>query len=206
MHHLSEQQPRWGAGLRRLRRIPSGDRSGHRVRQPGCGRPPPTGWLPIAAAPLAPAAYPPPAFLPAPTLPPPAAQPAATAFPPPAFNGAGGPVPTGLTVVVERAGRAVLEVPVTKSSLILGRSDVDSSGLPIFADVDVSGHDQELIASRRHAVLTFENGTVLLEDLNSGNGTFVENVGKLTPGLRQPLPLGTRFMLGRGGLAAYCRA
>ena len=51
--------------------------------------------------------------------------------------------------------------------------------------MDIDLDDQEaadrIWSSRQHAVITFENGTLTIEDLNSLNGTFV-NRTRVHPG------------------------
>jgi len=112
----------------------------------------------------------------------------------------------GTQLIVERrGGHLAMEVAITKPEMVIGRSDVDSAGMPVFPDIDLSEIDTELITSRRHAALFVEQGQVFLEDLGSANGTFVQNVGRLQPGQRHPIPAGTRVMLGRGGPVVYCR-
>jgi FHA domain len=63
-------------------------------------------------------------------------------------------------------------------------------GRPDDKPVDIDLEDQEptdrVWASRQHAVIVFENGQLLIEDLNSLNGTFV-NRSRVHPGQQRPL-------------------
>jgi hypothetical protein len=65
---------------------------------------------------------------------------------------------------------------------LLGRlSEADN----IKPEVDLSGFDNSGV-SRRHAQVTRTEGQVYLEDLDSANGTFLNEV-RLQPGLQHPL-------------------
>ncbi|MFQ6097341.1 MAG: FHA domain-containing protein, partial [Armatimonadota bacterium] len=79
------------------------------------------------------------------------------------------------------------EFRITKPALSIGRKRDNDICLP--SDPRIS---------RFHCRLTYQNGRYWIEDLNSGNGTFVGNV---RIGARVPLPTGTVMRIGRTHLA-----
>ena len=90
------------------------------------------------------------------------------------------------------------EIPLPgRPELVVGREDPMSNSFP---DVDLNPHGAlELGVSRRHALITHSGDQYYLEDLNSVNGTLL-NQRRLTPRVRQPLQAGDALMLGRLGL------
>lgn len=88
---------------------------------------------------------------------------------------------------------ALVEV-VFDGDLVLGRAVGD-----VTPDVDLTPYEaQELGVSRRHVKLTRESATVMVQDLGSANGTFL-NGQKLVP--YQPRVLRNEDELVLGGLA-----
>jgi hypothetical protein len=78
-------------------------------------------------------------------------------------------------VVINSGRRIELEA---NDDLLIGRKD---NARGIYPDVDLGldgGYDSGV--SRRHAVISFQGGAYMLEDLASANGTFV-NGHRLTP-------------------------
>lgn len=140
------------------------------------------------ARPVAPAAplsgippqpmYPPPqpvAPPPQPTYPPPPVAPPPVAVPPRTTL-----APARL--VVQPTGVAI-PLPAAPQALI-GRADPVSN---FFPDVDLTDYGGlELGVGRRHARLFVQGGQIMVEDLDSTNGTFL-NAARLSP--RQPTPL-----------------
>lgn len=132
-----------------------------------------------AARPVAPA----PAYggvPPQPAYPPP--QPVAPPAPPPA------PAPPPRTtlaparLIVQPSG-AVVPLPAAPQALV-GRADAVSN---FFPDVDLTDYNGlNLGVGRRHARLFVQAGQIMVEDLDSTNGTFL-NAARLSP--RQPAPL-----------------
>lgn len=75
----------------------------------------------------------------------------------------------GLRLIFPDTGQR-LALQITKD-LMIGRADEKRS---IFPDIDLGsygGYDAGV--SRRHAILSFQNNTCILKDLDSANGTFV---------------------------------
>ena len=100
--------------------------------------------------------------------------------------------PLGLRLTIPDSGRE-LNVPLTKG-VNVGRLDAASASFP---DVDLSSEGGlEKGVSRRHAKITRQGREVVIEDLGSINGTFL-NRKQLTPYLAQVLKSGDELQLGR---------
>ncbi len=149
--------------------------------------PPPPAPPPIAEVPVAPPVPPAPPPMPpvrepvaaeAPAPPAPAPTPAP---PPPA---AVGKLPEGAQpkLVVIRGQKIKQEFPIYDGHNFIGRADEK----PVDIDLEDQEPPDRIWTSRQHALITFEDGVLQLEDLNSANGTFV-NRTRVHPG--QPLKL-----------------
>ena len=57
---------------------------------------------------------------------------------------------------------------------------------PVDVDLEVQESPGRIWSSRHHAVVTCENGTLAIENLNSSNGAFVNRV-RVRPGRKLPL-------------------
>ena len=100
--------------------------------------------------------------------------------------------PLSLKLTIPDSRRDV-EVPLTKE-VTIGRLDPTSASFP---DVDLTRDDAlDKGVSRRHAKITRRGHEVLIEDLGSMNGTFV-NLKKLTPYLPEALRNGDQLQLGK---------
>jgi serine/threonine-protein kinase len=93
------------------------------------------------------------------------------------------------------AGTTELDVSfvLQKESNLLGRSDPQSN---IFPEVDLSKFDLETKVSRRHARIWREGETFLIEDLNSVNGTVINDAVRLAPRQPRVLESGDKLRLG----------
>jgi eukaryotic-like serine/threonine-protein kinase len=93
------------------------------------------------------------------------------------------------------AGTTELDVSfvLQKESNLLGRSDPQSN---IFPEVDLSKFDPETKVSRRHARIWREGETFLIEDLNSVNGTVINDAVRLAPRQPRVLESGDKLRLG----------
>jgi eukaryotic-like serine/threonine-protein kinase len=80
-----------------------------------------------------------------------------------------------------------------KESNLIGRSDPHSN---IFPEVDLSRFDPQTKVSRRHARIFRKGDVYLLEDLNSVNGTIVNDNVRLAPHQPRALESGDRLRLG----------
>jgi hypothetical protein len=112
------------------------------------------------------------------------------------------PVAPPLASAVESIpGRLVIQslnisipIPSGKQVVVIGREDPVSG---IFPDIDLDPHGgHEGGVGRRHAQLVLQGGQVLLEDLDSVNGTVVNKV-KLLPHKPQPLQHGDEVRFGK---------
>ena len=89
--------------------------------------------------------------------------------------------------------RRELEVPLNKA-IHMGRLDPASD---VFPEVDLTNdHGLEKGVSRRHARILKREGSVVVEDLGSINGTFI-NGKRLAPYLPEMLTDGDSLQLGR---------
>ena len=80
-----------------------------------------------------------------------------------------------------------------KENNLVGRSDPHSN---IFPEVDLSKFDPETKVSRRHARIWREGETFLIEDLNSVNGTVINDSVRLAPRQPRVLESGDKLRLG----------
>src|SRR5262249_39836914 len=72
-------------------------------------------------------------------------------------------------LIVVGGQRVDVQSPLYAGKNYLGRTD----DKPVDIDLDDQEAPDRIWCSRQHAVITFENGTLTIEDLNSLNGTFV---------------------------------
>jgi hypothetical protein len=169
-----------------------------------CGAPLAAPARPTAAVPMPPASAGAP---PQPVYPPPQPTSVAPAAPAPARAPApmppvSAPAPAAprttlapARLLVTRTG-AMLPLPQSNQAII-GRADPMSNFMP---DVDLGSYDALAQGvGRRHARLLVQNGQMVVEDLDSTNGTFV-NGQRLQPRQPQPLHDGDQLQLGRLGL------
>ena len=97
-----------------------------------------------------------------------------------------------LVLISPEDGRRFAFEPHTQTAL-LGRSDPKAR---LVVNVDLTGQDgQPHGVSRRHARVHYLNGNYLLEDLESLNGTYL-NERKLRPYLPEVLHAGDQIRLG----------
>ena len=119
-----------------------------------------------------------------------AAVAAAPAAPPAA---AGAPLPAGSQpkLVVIRGQKINAEYPVYEGLNFIGRADEK----PVDIDLEDQEPPDRIWSSRQHAFITYENGSLTIEDLNSSNGTFV-NRARIYPGQKCPLNVGDVVQIG----------
>lgn len=97
-------------------------------------------------------------------------------------------------LVIERGHAIGTEFPLSSEESNIGRWDADNG---VFPDVDLDAHDPEAKVSRRHARILFTNGSYMIEDLGSTNGTFVNRGRRLIPGNPQRLQDGDEVIVGK---------
>ena len=136
----------------------------------------------------APAAAAPPA-VPAPAAPAPAA---AAPAPAPAAP-APGKMPEGAQpkLVVIRGQKIGAEFPIYPDLNFIGRADEK----PVDIDLEDQEPPDRIWCSRQHALITFEEGAITIEDLNSANGTYV-NRARVYPGQKRPLNVNDVIQIG----------
>jgi hypothetical protein len=104
----------------------------------------------------------------------------ATDEPPP--GPATDPVRVKARLVVVRGAKPSAEYPIYEGQNILGRADEK----PVDIDLQTQELPDRIWSSRQHAAITCANGSLVIEDLNSSNGTYV-NRNIVRPGHKQPL-------------------
>ncbi len=82
---------------------------------------------------------------------------------------------------------------IQKDNNLVGRTDPHSN---IFPEIDLSRFDPETKVSRRHARIWLEGETFLVEDLNSVNGTVINDSVRLAPRQPRVLDSGDKLRLG----------
>jgi hypothetical protein len=95
--------------------------------------------------------------------------------------GSGGPVVNPKLVVV-RGQKMDMEYPLYPGKNYIGRTD----DKPVDVDLEDQEAPDRIWSSRQHAVITFEEGALSIEDLNSLNGTFV-NRTRVHPGQQKSI-------------------
>lgn len=90
--------------------------------------------------------------------------------------------PTMPRLIVIRGEKLNVEFPVYNGKNYIGRA----SDKPVDIDLTAQESPDQVWSSRQHALLTFDRGTLLIEDLSSLNGTFV-NRSRLHPGQKRVL-------------------
>ncbi len=147
--------------------------------------PPPVEPIPVPAA-----AAPPTTPAPAPT--PAAPAPAAPAAAAPAAAAPGkfaeGTQPR---LVVIRGQKIGAEFPIYPDLNFIGRADEK----PVDIDLEDQEPPDRIWCSRQHALITLEDGTLTIEDLNSANGTYV-NRARVYPGQKRPITINDVIQIG----------
>ena len=105
-------------------------------------------------------------------------------------------LPSGVhsMLIIERGGGQSTEFPLSSEESTIGRWDADNG---IFPDVDLDAFDADAKVSRRHARVISRNGSFMVEDLGSTNGTFVNRGRRLLPGAPQVLSDGDEIIVGK---------
>jgi len=102
-------------------------------------------------------------------------------------------VPTNVRpkLIVLRGERVNVQYAIYEGKNFLGRTDEK----PVDIDLENQEPADRIWTSRQHAVITFENGALFIEDLNSLNGTFV-NRTRVHPGQLRPLQVNDIIQVG----------
>lgn len=99
--------------------------------------------------------------------------------------------PADPRLVVVRGERLNVAYPILNGRNYVGLS----ADRPVDIDLDGQEPVERIWTSRQHAVLTWDGGVLVIEDLNSLNGTFV-NRARIHPGHRQTLRPGDVVQIG----------
>ena len=97
-------------------------------------------------------------------------------------------------LVVARGTAKDKEYPIETGRNLIGRWDPDSGAFP---EIDLEAADDESKISRKHAVISFQNGRIMIEDLGSLNGTFVNRGSRLEEGVQVELKSGDELVIGK---------
>ena len=94
-------------------------------------------------------------------------------------------------LVVVRGTRPNETFLIFDGRTVIGRADKK----PVDVDLSFQETPERIWSSREHALIISEDGALLIEDLNSTNGTFV-NRERLNPGQKQPLKANDTIQIG----------
>jgi len=94
-------------------------------------------------------------------------------------------------LVVQRGQKINVEFPIYEGHNFIGRADEK----PVDIDLEDQETADRIWSSRQHAVITFEDGKMVIEDLNSANGTFV-NRSRIHPGQKRALRVSDVIQIG----------
>jgi FHA domain len=94
-------------------------------------------------------------------------------------------------LLVVRGAKPGMEYPIFEGQNVIGRADEK----PVEIDIEFQESQDRIWSSRQHAVIVCENGSLLIEDLNSSNGTYV-NRSRVPPGKQQELKANDVIQIG----------
>lgn len=94
-------------------------------------------------------------------------------------------------LLVVRGLRPNWEYPIFEGTNIIGRADQQ----PVEIDLQPQEPEDRVWSSRQHAAVTCEGGSMVIEDLNTANGTYV-NRSIVRPGTKRALTTGDVIQIG----------
>src|SRR5262249_59470275 len=94
-------------------------------------------------------------------------------------------------LVVLRGQKINAEFPLYEGLNFIGRADEK----PVDIDLEDQEPPDRVWCSRQHALISFEEGVLTIEDLNSSNGTYV-NRARIYPGQKRPLNVNDVIQIG----------
>ena len=109
-------------------------------------------------------------------------SPSDVAFAAPAGEAFQWPAGSAPKLVCTRGQKPGVEYPVYEGTNFVGRSDEQ----PVDIDLDDQEPQDRIWSSRQHSLITFQDGVMTVEDMNSSNGTYVNRV-RLQAGTKQPI-------------------
>ena len=155
---------------------------------------------PVSAAPVEAMPFSSPAAEPVPMVPPPTPSPT----PVPTTGPAAAPtpaaeMPAGATLppdaqprlLVLRGQKRNVEYPLFEGLNFIGRADEK----PVDIDLEEQEPPDRIWCSRQHACVAYESNQLIIEDLNSANGTYV-NRTRVYPGQKRPLSINDVIQIG----------
>jgi pSer/pThr/pTyr-binding forkhead associated (FHA) protein len=95
------------------------------------------------------------------------------------------PAGAALNLNVVRGQNPGTTYPIKQGKTILGRAAA-AEQLPVDVDMDNLERPGQIFAANHHAIITFANGNLTVEDTGTANGTYL-NRAKLPPNSPQPL-------------------
>src|SRR5207247_10091730 len=95
------------------------------------------------------------------------------------------------SILILRGLRPNWEYPIHDGVNIIGRADEQ----PVDIDLQPQERDDRVWSSRQHAAITRNGGTLIIEDLGSSNGTYV-NRRRVPPSEKRPLEDGDVIQIG----------
>jgi hypothetical protein len=135
------------------------------------------------------------------------AEPAAITMPASTIPPPGSFAPVGLAPAIPEAGtlppdaqprllvlrgqKRNVEYPIYDGHNFIGRADEK----PVDIDLEDQEPPDRIWCSRQHALIAFEEHHLIIEDLNSANGTFV-NRSRIYPGQKRPLNVNDVIQIG----------
>lgn len=94
-------------------------------------------------------------------------------------------------LLVIRGAKAGMEYPIFEGPNVIGRADEK----PVEIDIEFQESQDRIWSSRQHAVIVCDNGSLVIEDLDSSNGTYV-NRSRVPPGMKQALKANDIIQIG----------
>ena len=97
-------------------------------------------------------------------------------------------------LVVCRGGVRGREFLIQEGNNLVGRWDPESGAFP---EIDLESEDEEAKVSRKHAIVERRGDRMVVEDLGSLNGTYINRGTRLKPGSQYPLQVGDELIIGK---------
>jgi hypothetical protein len=98
-------------------------------------------------------------------------------------------------LLVVRGAKPRMEYPIFEGANVIGRADEK----PVEIDLEFQEAQDRIWSSRQHAVIVCNNGSLVIEDLNSTNGTYV-NRSRVRPGTKPALKANDIIQIGEAQL------
>jgi pSer/pThr/pTyr-binding forkhead associated (FHA) protein len=101
---------------------------------------------------------------------------------------------------VVQSSSATIPIPAGKNQILIGRQ---STSINVYPDIDLTPYGGDGAGvSRRHAMIYIQGGQLFIQDLESANGTYL-NQQRLAPNQPYPLQSGSEIWLGQMKLYFY---